>query len=254
VTFQIAENATGGYTFAWPSNVIGGCYFPEPGANVVTTQTFAWNGTNATAISPCTFAGGSEVGLNVAVSNLFASNDVIADLVSSVGYQINGSYGAAGQVLTSTGTGSAWANPKTFLTTFTDYAATTSLAAVPGLTFPVAANTAYTLDCEMFFVNGGGSSATAIQFALTGPASPTEVFYTIDGYNGTSSTAFAYDNLGASAFGTTLALAPWAGEAGGVHLHMGLANGANAGNVVIQAASATATGITIKGVSYCHFQ
>jgi hypothetical protein len=51
ITFQITENSTGGYTFGWPPNVIGGAPI-NTAANAVTTQEFVWNGTTATALGP----------------------------------------------------------------------------------------------------------------------------------------------------------------------------------------------------------
>lgn len=51
ISFQISQNASGGFTFTWPVNVIGGGVVYGP-AGSVNTQTFIWNGSTATAIGP----------------------------------------------------------------------------------------------------------------------------------------------------------------------------------------------------------
>lgn len=48
VTFIIKQDATGGRTFAWPTNMIGAPAV-NPGGNAVTAQTFYYDGTNAIA-------------------------------------------------------------------------------------------------------------------------------------------------------------------------------------------------------------
>ena len=49
ILFEITQDATGGRTFAWPSNVLGGPV-PNAGANETTSQLFFWDGTNAIAL------------------------------------------------------------------------------------------------------------------------------------------------------------------------------------------------------------
>jgi hypothetical protein len=49
VIFAITQDATGGRTFAWPSNVLAGPVI-NPGANETTSQLFFWDGTNAIAL------------------------------------------------------------------------------------------------------------------------------------------------------------------------------------------------------------
>jgi hypothetical protein len=45
LTFELTQDATGGRTFVWPSNVIGGTI--NQTANATTSLTFVWDGTNA---------------------------------------------------------------------------------------------------------------------------------------------------------------------------------------------------------------
>lgn len=66
IIFQIAQNSTGSWTFAWPTNVIGGGPV-HPVANSVTSQEFIWNGTNATAVGPAVYSTGDQ-----AVQNFIA--------------------------------------------------------------------------------------------------------------------------------------------------------------------------------------
>ena len=61
LTFQLIENATGGYTFTWPSNVEGGCNPIYTAANGITIQQFVWNGTNAIALGQCVTNFGSLI-------------------------------------------------------------------------------------------------------------------------------------------------------------------------------------------------
>jgi len=60
ITFQLTQDATGGRTFTWPSNIIGGCTIGSL-PNQVTTQEFIWNGTNATAAGPCVTGNGPSI-------------------------------------------------------------------------------------------------------------------------------------------------------------------------------------------------
>lgn len=52
VTFELTQDATGGRTFVWPSNVLNPppSVLPAPGA--VTVAQFIWDGTNARAVTP----------------------------------------------------------------------------------------------------------------------------------------------------------------------------------------------------------
>lgn len=78
ITFQITQDSSGGHTFAWPSNVVGGAPIGL-NANQVTTQEFVWNGTNATAVG----SGITGNGPNISVGNISASNLTATGSVTS---------------------------------------------------------------------------------------------------------------------------------------------------------------------------
>lgn len=69
VTFQITQDASGGHSFSWPANVIGGCDIGSL-ANQVTLQHFIWTGTSATAVGPCVTGNGPAVtfGIGTAIA------------------------------------------------------------------------------------------------------------------------------------------------------------------------------------------
>ena len=60
IFFQITQDASGGHTFSWPANSVGGCVIGSA-ANQVTTQEFVYNGTNATAVGPCVTGTGPAI-------------------------------------------------------------------------------------------------------------------------------------------------------------------------------------------------
>lgn len=60
VTFQITQDGSGGHTFSFPANTIGGCTV-DPVANSVTTLMLVYNGVNATAIGPCVTGNGPAI-------------------------------------------------------------------------------------------------------------------------------------------------------------------------------------------------
>ncbi len=79
ISFQITQDASGGHTFSWPANAIGGCTIGGA-ANQVTTQLFVYNGTNATAIGPCVTATGPVISAgNIFDYGLSASSVVCTD-------------------------------------------------------------------------------------------------------------------------------------------------------------------------------
>lgn len=57
VTWEITQDGSGGHTFSWPANTIGGATICSV-ANCVTQQTFIWNGTEAIALGPATYSSG----------------------------------------------------------------------------------------------------------------------------------------------------------------------------------------------------
>lgn len=61
ITFQITQDGSGGHTFSWPANSVGGCTIGGA-TNQTTTQEFVYNGTNATALGPCVTGNGPQLG------------------------------------------------------------------------------------------------------------------------------------------------------------------------------------------------
>jgi hypothetical protein len=60
ITFQIAQDGSGGHNWAWPANSTGGCTIGK-NANQVTTARLVYNGSGATAISECVTGNGPIV-------------------------------------------------------------------------------------------------------------------------------------------------------------------------------------------------
>lgn len=60
IYFQITQDGAGGHSFSWPANTVGGCTIAN-GANLTTTQEFVYNGTDATAVGPCTTGNGPAI-------------------------------------------------------------------------------------------------------------------------------------------------------------------------------------------------
>jgi hypothetical protein len=60
IFFQITQDGSGGHTFSWPANSIGGCTIGSA-ANQVTTQEFMYDGMNATAVGPCVIGNGPAI-------------------------------------------------------------------------------------------------------------------------------------------------------------------------------------------------
>ena len=60
IYFQITQDGSGGHSFSWPANTIGGCTIAS-GAGISTTQEFVYNGTNATAVGPCVVGNGPAI-------------------------------------------------------------------------------------------------------------------------------------------------------------------------------------------------
>jgi hypothetical protein len=96
ITFQITQDGSGGHTWSWPANAIGGCTIGS-GANQVTTQQFVYNGSTATAIGPCVEGNGPIISAgNIFDFGLTASSIVCTD----ANQQLNTSCGSG--ALTST--------------------------------------------------------------------------------------------------------------------------------------------------------
>ena len=130
ITFQITQDGSGGHTFTWPSNVNGGATV-YPQANSTTTQQFVWNGTIASAVGPAVVSPNSigsqpflETGSIISSGSLTTASSITASagissstaiaapvINATSGYQIGGSFGTAGQVPMSTGTGTTFITP-----------------------------------------------------------------------------------------------------------------------------------------------
>lgn len=89
VTFEITQDGSGGHTFAWPSNVIGGCAI-DPAANSTTQQMFVWNGSEAIAVGPCTTGNGPNIAFGNAVGNNLLLNQTLTVTGLSL---LNGGFG-----------------------------------------------------------------------------------------------------------------------------------------------------------------
>lgn len=73
VFFQIVQDASGGHSFSWPANSVGGCTVGSA-ANQTSTQEFVWDGTNITAVGPCVIGNGPEID----TGTIHASGDIHA--------------------------------------------------------------------------------------------------------------------------------------------------------------------------------
>jgi hypothetical protein len=58
ITWEITQDGAGSHTFSWPANTVGGVTISST-ANVMTQQSFIWNGVNAIALGPATYNFGS---------------------------------------------------------------------------------------------------------------------------------------------------------------------------------------------------
>ena len=125
--------------------------------------------------------------------------------------------------------------------------ATTTPSNITGLSFRAVANTTYGMTCQIYYQ--GSVSTAGLDITITGPASPTSVFYSYDEHPTRSSVttsvanAFATKLLGNAAVTATTSLH--------AIVTLGLVNGANAGTVQVQG-SATGTGtVTVQPGSFC---
>ena len=78
VIFEITQDGSGGHSFSWPANLIGGAPI-NIGANQVSTQIFLYDGSGATAMGP----GMIGAGPSVSVGNLTANGVVVSPLFES---------------------------------------------------------------------------------------------------------------------------------------------------------------------------
>jgi hypothetical protein len=121
-----------------------------------------------------------------------------------------------------------------------------AFTAVTQLTLAMAANTAYQF--EFGLVCDADAITTGIDVGITGPASPTDMAYTVESW--TSATAKAF--RGATAYGDNPANTGGPGTARRLYIIRGVVrNGPNAGNLVAQAKrEAVGTGPNVRAGSY----
>jgi hypothetical protein len=125
--------------------------------------------------------------------------------------------------------------------------ATTTASNVTGLSFAAAANTNYSWTCDLYFQGSAGTAG--LDITVTGPPSPTNVFYSYDEESGVTSA-----NSGvAGAFATKIAGNASVPAAKNLHARvtLGLINGANAGTVQLLGSATGAGTVTIQPGSFC---
>jgi hypothetical protein len=127
---------------------------------------------------------------------------------------------------------------------------TVTPAAITGLSFPVAANQNYTLECNLIYQ---AASTGGLVVSFTGPASPTQVSYSLN--EGLSATTSGFSATTGTTFATTLGgVVTTAATNFPAYLEMALENGATAGTVQVMFQSAAAVATTVKRGSYCTLQ
>lgn len=138
--------------------------------------------------------------------------------------------------------------PVTLLQTPAYTNATTSFTSVPALAFPVVGNHTYTATCQVVFQ--GSATTAGPKFQITGPASPTNVLFAVDGATGSA----AYAAATATAFSSAVTAFGTLGAATTnyvAHLSVTVINGVNSGTVQLQAAAVGSGTLTIQPGSYC---
>lgn len=162
---------------------------------------------------------------------------------------------AASPAFVVSGTGAiVRAGTQTAVTSGTAYTnATTTFSDVVGnagqkLTFPVTVNGTYQVSCNILWQ--GSAATTGPKFQWTGPASPTSVTASLN----TAVTSVSTIQATATAFSSPMADTGVITTATNfiANVTLGLVNGANAGNVTLQAAANGAGTLTIQPGSSCH--
>lgn len=77
VIFQITQDSSGGHTFTWPANSVGGATVGST-ANQVTEQMFVWNGSTAIAVGPAVIGNGPELSAGI----LHLTGQLISTLIT----------------------------------------------------------------------------------------------------------------------------------------------------------------------------
>lgn len=86
IFFQIIQDGSGGHTFSWPTNTVGGCTVGSA-ANQVTTQEFVYNGTNATAVGPCVIGNGPALDtgtINISGNTVASGTSTASQFISTI--------------------------------------------------------------------------------------------------------------------------------------------------------------------------
>lgn len=137
--------------------------------------------------------------------------------------------------------------PNRVMNTSTYTNATTTASNITGLNFAVAASSSYTMRCDLYYQ--GSASTAGLDITITGPASPTSVFYSYD----EDATATSLQDSVASSFGTKLTGNTTVTSTTNFHatVTMGLRNGSNAGTVQVQGSATGAGTVTVQPGSFC---
>lgn len=213
-------NLANGMNFVENVGISAGLYLGGAPGQAGTTQTVHNSSSAAAGVT------GTNYCMVISAGSVMQCQDTSGNLGTS------GNYFAAGKPL--------------LTSTYTN--ATTTPSNIPGLSFPVAANTNYTMSCTLYYQ--GSASTAGLDVTLTGPASPTSVVYgyieeatATGGAQGSVATAFGTKLTGAGAITATTNFT--------ATVTMGLRNGANAGTVQIQGSASGAGTVTVQPGSYC---
>jgi hypothetical protein len=109
ITWEITQDGSGGHTFSWPSNTIGGCTI-GPNANQLTIQQFTWDGVQGVANGPCITGNGPIVSVgSIFDYGLTASAPLCTDsnkqIISGSGCNTSNAITVNGQVIPPGGSG-----------------------------------------------------------------------------------------------------------------------------------------------------
>ena len=119
-----------------------------------------------------------------------------------------------------------------------------------GMAFTLAANTVYTLNCDVLFTVSA-TSGVGLTLGVTGPGTPTQV--TLMRQVNTTATAFRVDSSSSAAWGAKMgATATTVTALSFAHLTGTVENGSTAGTLTVQYANIGTTGtVVVKRGSWC---
>ena len=114
IFFQITQDASGGHTFSWPANSVGGCTIGGT-ANQVTTQEFLYDGLNATATGPCVTGNGPAIstGAISATGSVSSTGQFISTLLTGTAPLVVASTTQVANLNVSELEGATWEAPGT---------------------------------------------------------------------------------------------------------------------------------------------